>query len=98
MNEIITTVLAIAIAAQVAAMAKVGKNYVNASLKKTLTGQTETGNSQAVRQIDVRTETGVEAKYEYDGNKYGYKDHNSGNRNKSLKSDISLESSLKLSL
>lgn len=76
MSEIITAVLAVAIAAQVAVMAKAGKDFLNSSLNASLYGKTRGGSTQEAKQIDNNYDPGgleseTETSYTYDDKNYG---------------------------
>ncbi len=64
MSEIITAVLAVAIAAQVAVMAKAGKDFLNSSLNASMYGKTRGEHTQL--------ESEAEVNYTYDDENYEY--------------------------
>lgn len=99
MSEIITAVLAIAIAAQVAIMAKAGKNFLNSGLRESMYGGIEAGEVQQVKQDDktddsagLKSET--EIGYTYDDKDYEDDD----NEEENFEANIGVESSLRLPL
>lgn len=104
MSEIVTAVLAVAIAAQVAIMAKAGKNFLNSSLNENMYGKVrgesvqktgQTNNSYDQAGLKSETEVG----YTYDDKNYGddsYEDDE--NEEENFEANIGVESSLRLPL
>lgn len=102
MSEIVTAILAIAVAAQVAIMAKAGKDILNSGLRESMYGGIETREAQQVKQDDktddsagLKSETEIGYTYTDDQN-YGHKDDE--NEAERLEANAESKHSLKLSL
>jgi len=102
MSEIITAMLAVAIAAQVAVMAKAGKDFLNSSLNTNIYGKARGGNTQEAKQTDNNYDSGgleSETKVSYTYDDKNYQDYGDDeNKEDNFEANIGVESSLRLPL